>query len=150
MKGMGQIVTWSIKDESIHCEGMLHLFRTLVEENPSVWTDKLKKEIYEAGRRMVELEDNFIDLAFSLGDVEGLDKKEIKEYIRYIADKRLLQMGLKPNFGVKDNPLPWLEEMLNSQEHANFFETRVTEYQKAAIKGNWTQDIWTKEINRSK
>lgn len=146
MKGMSQIVTWSIRDETIHCEGMLELFRTLVKENKEVWTDELKKEIYEAARTMVALEDAFIELAFELGGVEGLDKDSIKAYIRYIADKRLLQMGLKTQFKVKENPLPWLEEMLNSQEHASFFETRVTEYQKSSIVGDWNKDVW-KKIN---
>lgn len=132
-----------VSGNTIHCEGMLKLFRTLVEENPHVWTDELKGSIYEACRRMVELEDKFIDLAFAQGGIEGLDKSEVKEYIRYIADRRLLQMGLKPNFKVKENPLMWLEEMLNSQEHANFFEARVTEYQKAALTGDWN-DVWSK------
>jgi ribonucleoside-diphosphate reductase beta chain len=139
MKGMGQIVTWSIRDESLHVAYMLQLMKTLIQENPHVWTDELKKEIYQAARQMVELEDAFIDLAFGNFLIEGLDKEHVKLYIRYIADRRLLQMGLKPNFGVKENPLPWLEEMLNSTEHANFFETRVTEYQKSAIKGNWDE-----------
>lgn len=144
MKGMGQIVTWSIRDESRHVEGMLQLFKTLAQENPRAWTDEVRGSIYEACRRMVDLEDKFIDLAFSMGGVEGLDKNEIKEYIRYIADRRLLQMGLKTNFKVKENPLPWLEELLNSQEHANFFETRVTEYQKAATIGDW-DNVWSKK-----
>ena len=141
MKGMGQIVTWSIRDEQIHCEGMLRLFRTIVEEYPEEWTDEVRGSIYEACRRMVDLEDKFVELAFEQGGIEGLDKSELLQYIRYIADRRLLQMGLKPNFGVKENPLLWLEEMLNVQEHANFFETRVTEYQKAAIEGDWNK-VW--------
>lgn len=142
MKGMGQIVTWSIRDETIHCEGMLEIFRTLVKENKEVWTDDFKKEIYDAARTMVALEDAFIELAFELGGVEGLDKDSVKQYIRYIADRRLLQMGLKTEFKVKENPLLWLEEMLNSQEHASFFEARVTEYQKSAIIGDWSKDVW--------
>lgn len=135
MKGMGQIVTWSILDESVHCKYMLELFATFVSENYSVWTDELRGQIYKACRDMVDLEDNFIDLAFEQGDMEGLTKDEVKEYVRYIADKRLGQLGLKANYGVKKNPLPWLEEMLNAVEHGNFFETRVTEYEKAPTVG---------------
>lgn len=135
MKGMGQIVTWSILDETVHCKYMLELFRTFVAENYDIWTDDFRKEIYEAARQMVKLEDAFIDLAFEQGDIEGLTKEEVKQYIRYIADRRLLQMGLKTNYSVKHNPLPWLEDMLNSVEHANFFETRVTEYEKAPTVG---------------
>lgn len=144
MKGMGQIVTWSIRDESLHVEGMLKLFETLIQENPEAWNDTVKKDIYDAARTMVELEDNFIDLAFKNNSIEGLDKRDVKEYIRYIADMRLLQMGLKTNFKVKENPLPWLEEILNDSQHANFFEARVTEYQKAAIVGSW-ESIWPKK-----
>jgi ribonucleoside-diphosphate reductase beta chain len=135
MRGMGQIVTWSILDETVHCKYMLELFRQFVAEHYEIWTDDFKKSLYDAARVMVELEDSFIDLAFEQGDIEGLSKDEVKKYIRYIADRRLLQMGLKTNFGVKKNPLPWLEEMLNSVEHANFFETRVTEYEKAPTTG---------------
>jgi ribonucleoside-diphosphate reductase beta chain len=144
MKGMGQIVTYSIRDESIHVDGMLQVFKTLVKEHKEVWVDGFKKELYDIARSMVALEDAFIDLAFELGGIEGLDKEDVKKYIRYIADRRLLQMGLKTEFKVKENPLPWLEEMLNSQEHGNFFETRVTEYKKSAISGDWSKDVWKK------
>ncbi len=137
MRGMGQIVTWSIRDESLHVESMIKLFRTFVEENPEIWTDEFKAEIYAACRKMVELEDKFIDLAFQAGEIQGLTSEEVKQYIRYIADRRLLQLGLKPNYGVKDNPLPWLEEMLAGVEHANFFETTATEYSRASTSGSW-------------
>jgi ribonucleoside-diphosphate reductase beta chain len=92
---------------------------------------------------MVELEDAFIDLAFEQEGIQGLTKEEVKEYVRYIADRRLLQLGLKTNFGVKNSPLPWLDEMLNSVEHTNFFENRVTEYNKGATTGNWG-NVWAK------
>lgn len=135
MKGMGQIVTFSVKDESLHVEYMIKLFRTFIEENPRIWTDDLKKEIYEICRKMVELEDSFIDYAFEFGAIEGLTRNEVKQYIRYIADRRLLQLGMKPNYGVKDNPLPWLEDLLGNVEFANFFETRSTEYSKGVVHG---------------
>lgn len=140
MKGMGQIVTYSIRDESLHVEYMIKLFRTFIEERPKLWTDKFKKELYDICRTMVELEDAFIDFAFEMGGIEGLTSNEVKLYIRYIADRRLLQLGLKPNYGVKDNPLPWLESLLGNIEHANFFETRSTEYSKALIEG-W-EEVW--------
>jgi len=135
MKGMGQIVTWSILDESVHTKYMLELFSTYVSENYVIWTDEFRGKLYTACNQMVELEDAFVDLAFEQGDVEGLTKDEVKQYVRYIADRRLRQLSLKPIFGVKKNPLPWLEEMLNAVEHANFFETRVTEYEKAPTVG---------------
>ena len=135
MKGMGQIITYSIRDESLHVEAMTKLFREFIQENIDIWTDDFKKEIYEACRTMVELEDRFLDLVFEQGDIEGLTKKEMQKYIRYIADRRLLQLGLKPNYNVKDNPLGWLDEVLGV-EHQNFFEGRATAYMKAGLRGN--------------
>lgn len=140
MKGMGQIITLSVRDESLHVESMIKLFRTLIQEYSYIWTDEFKSTLYQACRDMVELEDGFIDLVFEQGGIEGLDKEEVKVYIRYIADRRLLQLGLKPNYGVKTNPLDWLDSLLNGVEHANFFEARATEYSKATIQG-W-DNIW--------
>jgi ribonucleoside-diphosphate reductase beta chain len=141
MKGMGQIVTWSIADETLHTESMIQLFRTFISENKAVWTDELKKEIYDICRHMVHLEDAFIDLCFSMGDMENLKAEDVKKYIRYIADRRLIALGLKGNYGVKKNPLPWVEEMVNAPTHTNFFENRSTDYAKGALSGNWNE-VW--------
>lgn len=137
MKGMGQIVAWSIRDESHHVESMIKLFHCLLDEKPHVWNDTFKKSLYDICRDMVTLEDRFIDLAFELGPVEGLEPHEVKQYIRYIADRRLLQLGLKPNFGVKENPLEWVDWVVNGVEHTNFFENRSTEYAKGTLQGSW-------------
>jgi len=141
MKGMGQIVTWSIVDETIHAESMIKLFRTFVEENRDIWNDELKGQIYTIAERMVELEDKFIDLAFKTGDMENLTSADVKQYIRYIADRRLIALGLKGIFKVKKNPLPWVEEMINSPVHTNFFENRSTDYAKGALTGSW-DGVW--------
>lgn len=141
MKGMGQIVTWSIVDETQHAENMIKLFRTYIEENKEIWNDELKGKIYTIAERMVELEDKFIELSFSLGGIEGLTQEEVKKYIRYIADRRLISLGLKGVFKVKRNPLPWVEEMINAPTHTNFFENRATDYAKGALSGNWN-DVW--------
>jgi ribonucleoside-diphosphate reductase beta chain len=135
MKGMGQIITYSIRDESMHVEAMTKLFREFIQENIELWTDDFKAEIYQACREMVNLEDRFLDLVFEQGDIRGLTKKEMQKYIRYIADRRLLQLGLKPNYNVKDNPLDWLDDVLGV-EHQNFFEGRATTYMKAGLRGN--------------
>jgi len=135
MKGMGQIITYSIRDESMHVEAMTKLFREFIKENIDLWTDDLKKEIYQACREMVDLEDRFLDLVFEQGDITGLTKQEMQQYIRYIADRRLLQLGLKTNYGVKDNPLNWLDDVLGV-EHQNFFEGRATTYMKAGLRGD--------------
>jgi ribonucleoside-diphosphate reductase beta chain len=143
MKGMGQIVTWSIVDETMHTESMIRLFRTYIEENKEIWNDDLKGELYTIAERMVELEDKFIDLAFKMGEMKDLTSEDVKKYIRYIADRRLISLGLKGIFKVKKNPLPWVEEMVNSPVHGNFFENRVTDYAKGALSGTW-DDVWQK------
>ncbi len=139
MKGMGQIVSWSVRDESLHCDNMIKLFRTLVNENPELWDESMQQELTNACRTIVEHEDAFIDLAFGLGPVEGLEAEEVKQYIRYIADRRLMQLGLEVEYEVEENPLPWLDSMLNAVEHTNFFENRATEYSKAATQGSWEE-----------
>ena len=143
MKGMGQIVTWSIRDESLHCEGMIKLFHAFAEETGAL-TQEVKDDITECCRTVVGLEDKFIDLAFEAGEVEGMTPDDIKNYIRYIADWRLGQLGLPKIYGIKEHPLPWLSEILNGVEHANFFEARATEYSKGATKGDWHGDdgVW--------
>ena len=141
MKGMGQIITWSIVDETMHAESMIKLFRTFIEENRDIWNDELKSEIYKIAEKMVELEDKFIDLAFLIGPMEGLNGDDVKRYIRYIADRRLISLGLKGIFKVKKNPLPWVEEMVNAPIHTNFFENRATDYAKGALTGSW-EDVW--------
>ena len=141
MKGMGQIVTWSIVDETIHTESMLKLFKTYINENNEIWNDELKSSIYTIAETMVDMEDKFIDLAFGIVEMQGLTKEELKKYIRYIADRRLIGLGMKGIFKVKRNPLPWVEEMINAPTHTNFFENRATDYAKAAYSGTW-DDVW--------
>jgi ribonucleoside-diphosphate reductase beta chain len=139
MKGMGQIVSWSVRDETLHTLSMIRLFRTFIEENPEIWTQELQREIYVACETIVTHEDAFIDLAFELGGIQGLTAEDVKQYIRYIADRRLVQLSLQPMYRIATNPLPWMDEMLNGVEHANFFENRATEYSRAATAGTWEE-----------
>ena len=139
MKGMGQIVSWSVRDETLHCLSVIRLFRTFVQENPEIWTEEFRRDLYLVCATIVDHEDAFIDLAFELGGVQGLDASLTKQYIRFIADRRLQQLGLEPLYKIEKNPLPWLDEMLNAVEHANFFENRATEYSKASTAGSWEE-----------
>jgi ribonucleoside-diphosphate reductase beta chain len=141
MKGMGQIITWSIVDETMHAENMMKLFKTYINENTEIWNDELKSSIYTIAEKMVELEDRFIDLAFGIVEGQNLTKEDVKKYIRYIADRRLIGLGMKGIFKVKRNPLPWVEEMINAPTHTNFFENRATDYAKGALSGTW-DDVW--------
>ncbi len=145
MKGMGQIVTWSVRDETLHCLSMIRLFNEFVQENRDIWDDELKAEITESCKTIVGFEDNFIDLAFEFGAIEGLTADEVKAYIRYIGDRRLQQLNLEPVFGIDKNPLPWMDQMMNGAEHTNFFENRATEYSKASTQGAW-EDVFSEEL----
>lgn len=147
MRGMGQIISWSVRDESLHCEGMIKLFHEWNKQTGCV-TKSVAEDIIDVAKTMVSLEDAFIDLAFEMGDVKGMSAADIKSYIRYICDWRLTQLNLTPVYGyfIKEDkayqqkqahPLPWLLDILNGVEHANFFEVRATEYSKAATKGEW-------------
>jgi ribonucleoside-diphosphate reductase beta chain len=155
MNGMGQIVSWSVRDESLHCEGIIKLFHEWNRETGAV-TNAVRDDIIDVAQQMVKLEEGFIDLAFGLGKIEGMKAEDIRSYVRYIADWRLTQLHMRPVFGyfaeaesgfqqVKAHPLPWLVEILNGVEHANFFEQRATEYSKGASKGSWDGDkgVWS-------
>lgn len=139
MKGMGQIISWSVRDETLHCESIIKLFRTFVHENPEIWTEEFQQELYDTCEEILIHEDAFVDLAFEMGPVEGLTAEEVKTYLRYIADRRLTQLGLNPVYHIAENPLTWLDTMLNAVEHTNFFENRATEYSKAATQGSWEE-----------
>jgi ribonucleoside-diphosphate reductase beta chain len=142
MKGMGQIIAWSIADETLHTESMIQLFREYIRENQSLWNDDLKRKIYTIAEKMVELEDKFIDLAFGVNEMENLTKGEVRQYIRYIADRRLISLGMKGIFKVKKNPLSWVDGMLGVTQ-TNFFEQKVVDYAKGALTGDWSE-VWGK------
>jgi len=154
MNGMGQIVSWSVRDESLHCEGIIRLYHEWHRETGAV-TPAVRDDIVDVARTMVGLEERFVDLAFGLGAIEGMTAEDIRAYVRYIADWRLSQLRLPPVFGyfaetesgyqqLKPHPLPWLVEILNGVEHANFFEQRATEYSKGASHGSWdgSDGVW--------
>ncbi|UTC29898.1 ribonucleoside-diphosphate reductase I subunit beta [Bajunvirus bajun] len=157
MKGMTTIVEWSIRDESHHVASMIKLMHAVVKEHPRTWNDETKKRIYQACRDMVTLEDAFIDQAYTFAEVDASGEKtmmgvtigQAKEYIRYIADRRLIQLGLKPNYGQKENPFPWLDWIMNAPTHTNFFEGRSTEYGKGGVKG-WDKAFAFMDHDRSK
>jgi len=138
MRGMGQIITWSVRDESLHTNSIIRLFHTFLKENPEIDKEELHKRLYTVCDTIITHEDAFIDLCFSMeGAIQGITSKEIKDYLRYIADRRLMQLEMNPIYKTEKNPLPWMDEILNGVEHTNFFENRVTEYTKAATLGTW-------------
>lgn len=139
LKGLGQIIAWSQVDETMHAEGMIKVYREHVKHHPH---ESSAARIKEIAVEMVALEDNFIDLAFGMVDAEKLTKQEVKDYIRYITDRRLISMGMKGIYKIKKNPLPWVDGMLGVS-HTSFFEQKVTDYAKGATTGTW-DDVWGK------
>jgi ribonucleoside-diphosphate reductase beta chain len=140
MKGMGTVVEWSIRDETIHVEGNAAVFRTFCNENHQIVNDEFKYKIYVMADKVVSLEDKFIELAFKDRTIEGLTAEEVRNYIRYITDRRLIQLGLKAKYNIAENPIPWLDWILNGVSHDNFFEKRVTEYSVNGMEGDWGYD----------
>lgn len=140
LKGMGQIVTWSVRDETLHCQSITKLFRTFLAENPEIDTPELQADIATIYREILSHEDAFIDLAFEAGPVEGLEPARVKTYIRFVGNRRMAALGYdEPHPEIQQNPLPWLDDMLNAVEHANFFENRATEYSRASTTGTWEE-----------
>ena len=129
--GIGQMFRYTLRDESNHIEVFRNLFMDLVEENREIWTAEFKEELRQTMAEAVQLEKDFIRDCLPVNAV-GLAVDEFVTYIDFIADRRLEGVGLAPlNAGVK-NPLPWLAEMMDIKKEQNFFEGRVTEYQKAS------------------
>lgn len=141
MKGMGQIVTWSIRDESLHVAGMGKLYHA-INDRYGVRTPAFSKVVRAICERMVELEFRFLELAYEMGGAPTMSLEEAKEYVRFLADYRMKQAGEEPIYGVETHPLPWLVKLLGGVEHANFFEARATEYSKVKLGGSWNGDVW--------
>ena len=150
MKGLSQIVQYSALDEQLHSETGCKLFRTLIEEYPEIWIDQLKKQIYDAARLTIELEDNFIDKAFEMGDVEGLTKKDMKNYIRERCNHRLKDLGLKSNWRNLDKEalerMRWVEYLIAGVGHTDFFAQRVSSYSKGVLDFSKIWDINEKSV----
>ncbi len=129
--GIGQMFRYTLRDESNHIELFRNILMDLVDENPDVWTREFRQELTELMREAVDLEKAFIRDCLPVNAL-GLSSEEFLQYIDYIADRRLEGVGLEPlNKGVQ-NPFPWLAEMMDIGKEQNFFEGRVTEYQKSS------------------
>jgi ribonucleoside-diphosphate reductase beta chain len=150
MPAMTNIVRWSMRDEQTHADCMIKLFHAFTNEYLNK-EDKisLEPQVRAIAEKMVDLEDKFIDLAFALVTEEELNqglpysqkpltRHDLKMYIRHIADYRLQQLGMEPVYGAPKNPLMWIDDLMTSSEHSNFFEVKPTEY----TKGNTEGDIY--------
>ena len=136
LKGVGQIVEWSVRDESLHSEAGCWLFRTLMEEYPELKTERLINDIREAATLALELEFNFIDKVFEMGDLENLSKNDLKNFIKHRVNTKMGDLGLKPlipsdqiDKGALKQML-WFDAVVAGKQHTDFFASRVTNYAK--------------------
>jgi ribonucleoside-diphosphate reductase beta chain len=137
--GIGQMFRYTLRDESNHIEVFRNLLMDLVEENADVWTPDFKEELRDLMREAVSLEKDFIRDCLPVNSV-GLSADEFCQYIDFIANRRLEDVGLEPLTTDSANPFPWLAEMMDIKKEQNFFEGRVTEYQKASALGQVDDD----------
>ena len=149
MKGMCEIVEWSIRDESTHVNGMTKLFHEYLKENPDLLDDNLKAYIYSNYAMAVTLEDALVNLVYKGEKLNELDPALIKRYVRYLADRRLLQLGFKPLFEEKTNPLPWLDWIVSGDSFKNFFEGTVTDYNASGMIGDFDDDLYLQFLERN-
>jgi len=140
MKGTGQIVEWSVRDESLHSKAGCWLFKTLLEEQPSLNTNNLRDKVIEACELSVQLEYDFIDKAFEMGDIEGLTKEQLKAFIKARANEKMEELGYKPIYNDIDPALlkqmDWFGHLTSGKTHQDFFAGRVTDYSKSTA--DWT------------
>jgi len=140
MKGTGQVVEWSVRDESLHSKAGCWLYRTLLEENPELDTKELTQAIYEACDLSVKLEFDFIDRAFEMGDIEGLNKDQLKNFIKERANQKLIELGYSAIYNDIDpnllKQIEWFGHLTSGKSHTDFFANRVTDYSKSTA--DWT------------
>lgn len=128
MTGAAEQYQYILRDESMHCNFGIDLINTIKLENPALWTEDFKAELAPLFKKAVELEYAYAEDTMPRG-VLGLNNQMFKEYLRFIANRRMQQIGLEPLFTGATNPFPWMSEMIDLKKEKNFFETRVTEYQ---------------------
>jgi len=135
MKGTGQIVEWSVRDESLHSKAGCWLFRKLLEEQPELNTPTLRTKIVEACELSVKLEFDFIEKAFEMGDIDGLNKEQLKAFIKARANEKLVELGYQAIYNDIDpnllKQMEWFGHLTSGKTHQDFFAGRVTSYAKS-------------------
>jgi ribonucleoside-diphosphate reductase beta chain len=140
LKGTGQIVEWSVRDESLHSTAGCWLFRTLMQESPELNTVEMRNNVIEACNLSVKLEFDFIDKAFEMGEIEGLNKDQLKNFIKARANDKMKELGYNPVYNDIDPSLlkqmEWFGHLTSGKTHQDFFANRVTDYSKST--GDWS------------
>lgn len=145
MPGMCDTVRWSVRDESIHVEGLSWLFRQWCAEHPRIVNDEFKRAIYDNARECIQLCDKLID---DQGDGPSVSATQMKEYVRYVTDYRLNRLGLKPVSHVTKDPIPGVTALFDAVTHGNFFERDGSEYSRNNLSGEFSPsvyDAWRKK-----
>ena len=127
MTGACEQYQYILRDESMHCNFGIDLINTIKMENPELWTEEFKEEIRGLFAKAVDLEYAYAEDTMPVG-ILGLNAPMFKEYLRFICNRRLIQIGLSEMFPGTENPFPWMSEMIDIKKEKNFFDTRVTEY----------------------
>lgn len=130
MTGIGEQFQYILRDESIHLNFGIDLINGIKAENPDLWSPEFQRHVQDKIEQAVELEYNYAADCLPKG-ILGLNAGMFRDYVQYIADRRLERIGFKAKYGSK-NPFPWMSETMDLGKEKNFFETRVTEYQAAA------------------
>ena len=139
LKGVGQIVEWSVRDESLHSNAGCWLFRTLMDEHPELKTDKLEADIKEAATAAITLEFGFIDKVFEQGDLENLSKEDLKNFIRHRVNTKMGDLGLAPLIPSEQidkgalKTMKWFDAVIAGKQQTDFFASRVTNYSKGTM-----------------
>ena len=140
MKGTGQIVEWSVRDESLHSKAGCWLYRTLLKEQPLLDTFEMRNKIVEACELSVQLEFDFIEKAFEMGNIEGLNKEQLKAFIKARANEKLIELGYQAIYNDIDpnlvRQMEWFGHLTSGKTHQDFFAGRVTSYAKSTADWN--------------
>jgi ribonucleoside-diphosphate reductase beta chain len=143
LKGIGQQMKWSVRDESLHSKMGCQLFRHMCDEYPEL-KEAVQADVEQAAILMVEMEENFIDKMFEQGDLENLKKKDLKNFIRKRANEKLHELGYESIFSydVKSaEQLDWFYHLTGGLTHTDFFAVRPTDYSKANEGEDWS-NLW--------
>ena len=144
LKGIGQQMKWSVRDESLHSKMGCQLFRHMCQEFPEL-KEEAKDKIYEAAKLVLELEHKFIDKMFEQGDLENLKKEDLKQFIIKRINEKLVELGYEPQFEYdekKASELDWFYHLTGGVTHTDFFALRPTDYSKANEGEDWNDGLW--------
>lgn len=145
LKGIGQQMKWSVRDESLHSKMGCQLFRHMCEEYPEL-RESVQAQVEEAAALMVDMELKFIDKMFEMGDLENLKSENLKDFIKKRANEKLNELGYESIFHYNEDSsseLDWFYHLTGGHTHTDFFAIRPTDYAKAGENENWSEDeLW--------